>query len=343
MMGRQSVPQEPLFHGFDLERHVPADHLLRSIDRFVDLNGVREHLRPFHSATGRPSIDRELLLRMLLVGYCSGIRSERRLREEVHLNLAYRWFCRLGLDGGVPDHSTFSKNRHGRFRDSDILRKLFETVLSRCMAEGLVGGEGFAVDASMIVADAHRQRGAEDRRPCAEGEPGGRRISCHPGGCRLRDCDAGRAEVHFARRSGSALDCLLGWTCRSCLLHQLSHRRAACRDRRCRALDRRAAGRGNRRQNDDRARARSACALAGAPRGGYRLRLSGDAELVGPRTRDRTAHSGVRHIKAQGWHVFARGLPLRSRPMPISALLESRCGSDKGSIEPRPRWSIRTA
>ena len=107
---------------------------------------------------------------MLIVGYCSGIRSERRLCEEVQLNLAYRWFCRLGLDGDVPDHSTFSKNRHGRFRDSDVLRKLFEDVLRRCMAEGLVGGAGFAVDGSMIVADAHRQRGvatADDLKPQA--------------------------------------------------------------------------------------------------------------------------------------------------------------------------------
>ena len=96
---------------------------------------------------------------MLLVGYCFGIRSERRLCEEVHLNLAYRWFCRLGLDGDVPDHSTFSKNRHGRFRDSALLRQVFETVVARCMAEGLVGRDGFAVDASMVVADAHRQRG----------------------------------------------------------------------------------------------------------------------------------------------------------------------------------------
>ncbi|MFL1877250.1 transposase, partial [Hansschlegelia beijingensis] len=107
------------------------------------------------------SIDPELLIRMLLVGYCSGVRSERRLCEEVHLNLAYRWFCRLGLDGAVPDHSTFSKNRHGRFRESDLLRKLFETVVGRCMTEGLVGGEGFAVDASLIRADANRRRSAD--------------------------------------------------------------------------------------------------------------------------------------------------------------------------------------
>src|SRR5438874_11510158 len=155
MMGESRVGQEALFYEFSLERHVPADHLLRSIDRFVDLSGVRAHLRPFYSEIGRPSIDPELMIRMLLVGYCFGIRSERRLCEEVHLNLAYRWFCRLGLEGEVPDHSTFSKNRHGRFRDSDLLRRLFETVLQRCIAEGLVGGEGFAVDASMIEADAN--------------------------------------------------------------------------------------------------------------------------------------------------------------------------------------------
>jgi transposase len=161
MMGERQVQQDPLFYQFSLERHVPEKHLLRAIDHFVDLDGVRAHLAPFYSATGRPSIDPELLIRMLIVGYCFGIRSERRLCEEVHLNLAYRWFCRLGLDGEVPDHSTFSKTRHGRFRDADLLRQLFETVVRRCMAEGLVGGEGFAVDASMIVADAHRQRGVE--------------------------------------------------------------------------------------------------------------------------------------------------------------------------------------
>ena len=103
MMGPRQIDQAALFYEFSLERHVPATHLLRSIDRFVDLSDVRSHLAPFYSSTGRPSIDPELLVRMLLVGYCYGIRSERRLCEEVHLNLAYRWFCRLGLDGEVPD------------------------------------------------------------------------------------------------------------------------------------------------------------------------------------------------------------------------------------------------
>jgi transposase len=157
MMGERQTDQPELFYGFSLERHVPADHLLRSIDRFVDLGDIREQLRPFYSDTGRPSIDPELMIRMLIIGYCLGIRSERRLCDEVHLNLAYRWFCRLGLEGAVPDHSTFSKNRHGRFRESDLLRKLFEETVARCIAEGLVGGEGFAVDASMIKADANRQ------------------------------------------------------------------------------------------------------------------------------------------------------------------------------------------
>jgi transposase len=154
MMGERQVHQDALFYEFSLERHVPQRHLLRSIDRFVELDGLRRELAPFYSEMGRPSIDPELLIRMLIVGYCFGIRSERRLCEEVHLNLAYRWFCGLGLDGAVPDHSTFSKNRHGRFRDSDLLRRLFETVLQRCIDEGLVGGEGFAVDASLIAADA---------------------------------------------------------------------------------------------------------------------------------------------------------------------------------------------
>ena len=166
MMGERTVMQEALFYSFSIENHVPADHLLRSIDRFVDLGGLREHLRPYYSETGRPSIDPELMIRMLIIGYCMGIRSERRLCEEVHLNLAYRWFCRLDLDGAVHDHSTLSKNRHGRFRDSDLLR---QTVRDDCRAlhDRRVGRRRgpfdklrtcFAVDASLIRADVHRQR-----------------------------------------------------------------------------------------------------------------------------------------------------------------------------------------
>ncbi len=164
MMGHRQVEQAALFYEFSLERHIPGDHLLRSIDRFVEFGELRRELAPFYSTLGRPSIDPELMIRMLIVGYCFGIRSERRLCEEVHLNLAYRWFCRLGLDGDVPDHSTFSKNRHGRFRESDLLRRLFDTVLGRCVREGLVGGEAFAVDASLIKADANRQNGIEGEK-----------------------------------------------------------------------------------------------------------------------------------------------------------------------------------
>jgi transposase len=159
MMGHRTAPQDALFYRFSLEDHVPADHLLRLIDRFIDLSSIRRHLAPYYSTVGRPSIDPELMIRMLLIGYCCGIRSERRLCQEVHFNLAYRWFCRLSLTDAVPDHSTFSKNRHGRFRDAELLRNLFENVVARCIAEGIVGGEGFAVDASVIRADAHRQHG----------------------------------------------------------------------------------------------------------------------------------------------------------------------------------------
>lgn len=164
MMGHRQVEQAALFYEFSLERHISLDHLLRSIDRFVELGDLRRELVPFYSSMGRPSIDPELMIRMLIIGYCFGIRSERRLCEEVHLNLAYRWFCRLGLDGEVPDHSTFSKNRHGRFRESDLLRRVFETVLRRCIREGLVGGEAFAVDASLIRADANRVKGIEGEK-----------------------------------------------------------------------------------------------------------------------------------------------------------------------------------
>jgi transposase len=159
MMGQHSGNQDRLFYAFNLDEHMPADHMLRGIDRYLDLTDLRHHLADYYSHTGRPSVDPELMIRMLLVGCCFGIRSERRLCEEVHLNLAYRWFCRLGLEEKVPDHSSFSKNRHGRFRESEVFRPVFEGVVQRCMTEGLVRGEGFAVDASIVKADANRRRG----------------------------------------------------------------------------------------------------------------------------------------------------------------------------------------
>jgi transposase len=161
MMGRQAGDQRQLFYLFNLEDRIPTDHLLRRINPIVTevLADLREKLASFYSDTGRPSIDPELMMRMLLVGYCYGFRSERRLCEEVKLHLAYRWFCKLDLDDKVPHHSTFSVNRLGRFRESNILRHVFERVVAACMAAGLVKGEGFAVDASVIEANASRYHG----------------------------------------------------------------------------------------------------------------------------------------------------------------------------------------
>src|SRR5215475_10202662 len=161
MMGRQRGDQSQLFYVFNLEGRIPDRHLLRRVNPIVTavLQELREKLRPFYSEIGRPSIDPELMLRMLIVGYCYGVRFERKLCEEVELHLAYRWFCRLDLEDRVPDHSTFSVNRHGRFRDSDIFRQLFEAVVRACMDAGLVKGEGFAVDASVMEADASRYHG----------------------------------------------------------------------------------------------------------------------------------------------------------------------------------------
>jgi transposase len=157
MMGTQAETAR-FFHDFCLAAHVPRDHWLRGIERHLDFEGLRAALKPFYSSIGCPSVDPELMIRMLLVGYCLRIRSERRLCEEASLNLADRWLRRLGLEGKVQDHSTFSKNRHGRFGESDILRQLFESIVERCMAEGLVSASGFAVDASLIAADANKQR-----------------------------------------------------------------------------------------------------------------------------------------------------------------------------------------
>src|ERR1700751_4648681 len=161
MMGRQAVDQSQLFYLFNLEEHIPPDHLLRRINPSVTrvLADLREKLALFYSDIGRPSIDPELMIRMLIVCYCYGVRFERRLCQEVELHLAYRWFCRLDLDDKVPDHSTFSVNRHGRFRDSDIFRQLFEAVVKACMDAGLVKGEGSAADASVMEADASRYHG----------------------------------------------------------------------------------------------------------------------------------------------------------------------------------------
>jgi transposase len=158
MMGRLKGDQSQLFYEFHLDDVVPADHLVRQIDAVLDLSWVHAELAPHYPSIGRPSIDPVLMIRMLIVGYVFAIRSERALCREVKVNLAYRWFCKLGIEDQVPDHSAFSRARNERFRDSDIFRGVFERVVETCIAAGLVGGQGFAVDASLIVADANKQR-----------------------------------------------------------------------------------------------------------------------------------------------------------------------------------------
>lgn len=158
MMGRRNNDQGHLFYEFDLDEAVPDDHLVRGIGAVLDLSWVHEELARYYSPIGRPSIDPVLMLRMLIIGYVFAIRSERQICREVQVNLAYRWFCDLGLEDGIPDHSAFSRARNERFRESDVFRRVFEHVVASCIAAGLVGGEGFAVDASLIEADANRQR-----------------------------------------------------------------------------------------------------------------------------------------------------------------------------------------
>src|SRR6478736_443242 len=169
MMGQQK-PSESLFYYFRLEEQIPTHHLLRMIDGHVDFSFLREQLKDFYSPTGRPSIDPEVLLRLLLVGYLYGITSERRLMDEVRMHLAYRWFTRLSFDQEIPDHSTFSKNRHGRFRQSGVFRKVFEEIVRRCLEAGLVKGETLAVDGTMVAADAsqHSRIRREELRDAAQ-------------------------------------------------------------------------------------------------------------------------------------------------------------------------------
>jgi transposase len=158
MMGRLNHDQGQLFYSFNLEQAVPNDHLVRKIAAVLDLTWLRAELAPHYLNNGRPSIDPELMILMLIIGYVFAIRSERALCRDVQVNLAYRWFCGLSIEDKIPDHSGFSRARNERFRDSDIVRRVFEHVVETCIAAGLVGGEGFAVDASLIVADANKQR-----------------------------------------------------------------------------------------------------------------------------------------------------------------------------------------
>jgi transposase len=167
MMGRREVGQGQFFHEFDLDKVVPPDHLVRQIDGVLDLSWVHEEFAPYYSHTGRPSIDPVLMIRMLIVGYVFAIRSERRICAEVQVNLAYRWFCKLGIEDSIPDHSVFCRARLERFRESDALRRVFEDVVAKCIAAGLVGGEAFSIDASLIKADVDKKKRVPGDQPIA--------------------------------------------------------------------------------------------------------------------------------------------------------------------------------
>jgi transposase len=167
MMGRREGGQGQFFYSFDLDKVVPPDHLVRQVEGVLDLSWVHKELAPYYSHTGRPSIDPVLMIRMLIVGYVFAIRSERRLCSEVQVNLAYRWFCQLSIEDRIPDHSVFCRARHERFRESDALRRVFEGVVAKCIAAGLVGGEGFSIDASLIKADVDKKKRMPGDQPIA--------------------------------------------------------------------------------------------------------------------------------------------------------------------------------
>src|SRR4030081_1133883 len=156
MMG-QHDRSEALFYYFRLEDQVPENHLLRLIEKHISFAFVREKLKESYSDTGRPSIDPELLLRILLIGYLYGITSERKLVEELRMHLAWRWFTGLGFDQEIPHHSTFSKNRHGRFQESKLFEELFEQIVLQCMEVGLVQGKHLSVDGSFVEANAAKE------------------------------------------------------------------------------------------------------------------------------------------------------------------------------------------
>lgn len=165
MMGRSKSGQGQFFYEFNLDDVVPPEHLVRKIDAVLDLGWVHKELAPYYSHTGRPSIDPELMIRMLIVGYVFAIRSERMICREIQVNLAYRWYCRLGIEDQVPDHSAFSRARHERFRESDVLRRVFERVVTICIVAGLVGGEAFSIDASLIKADVDKHKRVPGDQP----------------------------------------------------------------------------------------------------------------------------------------------------------------------------------
>jgi transposase len=318
MMGIQGTPAR-LSYDFCLEEHVPVDHVLRGINRHLALDDLRQSLKPFYSRMGRPSVDPELMIRMLIVGYCMGIRSERRLCEETHLNLAYRWFCRLGLDGRVPDHSTFSKNRHGCFRESDALRRLFESLMQRCLAEGLVSADGFAVDASLIAADANKQRSVPSREWKSEEIKETATRATQEYLATLDNVAFGAASPvtpKFISRSDPAAQ----WTGAHKGHAFFAYANNYLIDTDHGVIVDVEATRAIRQAEVGAARTMNRDALRHKARvlgRRQRLRLGGEPGLAGQTQGDRATHSGLRQIKSNRWHVLSRRFSLRRRTRPL--------------------------
>src|SRR6185312_7568433 len=256
MMGQRKKHQGQLFYEFCLDDVVPDDHLVRKIAGLLDLSWIYSALAPYYSEIGRPSIDPVLMIRMLIIGYVFAIRSERQICREVQVNLAYRWFCELGLEDAIPDHSAFSRARNERFRKSDIFRQVFERVVGSCIAARLVGGEGFAVDASLIEADANRQRSIPGVEWKKQIDPQAASRAVKEYLATLNDAAFGAA-TEVQPKFVSPSDPAAQWTgalrgpafFRLC--RQLSDRCAARSDCRCRGVARHQPSRGGCRPNND--------------------------------------------------------------------------------------------
>ena len=323
MMGRLDHDQEELFYSFRLDEAVPDDHPVRKIAAVLDLSWVHSELAPFYPKMGRPSIDPELMVRMLIIGYVFAIRSERAICRDVQVNLAYRWFCGLSIDDKIPDHSAFSRARHERFRDSDMFRRVFERVVEACIAAGLVGGEGFAVDASLIVADANKQRSVPGSEWNKARDPEGASRAMReylatldnaafgaasevvpkfvsPSDPAAQWTGAMRGPAFFAYADNYLVDVKVG------IIMDVKASRAI-----------RQAEVGAAKTMLERTEERFEI-KAHLSRRRYGLWICGCAQLDRQREEDRAAHSGHRQIKARGWDFLARRLQIRPRTEHLS-------------------------
>jgi transposase len=303
MMGRLKSDQGQLFYEFHLSEAVPEDHLVRKIDAALDLSWLRSELAPHYSWMGRPSIDPELMIRMLVVGYVFAIRSERLICREVQVNLAYRWFCKLGIEDAIPDHSAFSRARNERFREGEVFRRVFERVVEACIAAGLVGGEGFAVDASLIQADANKQRSiaGQDWRRDRDPARSSRAVKEY---LATLDDTAWGAASEVIPKFVSPSDPAAQWTGAHKGPAFFAYSDNYLIDVKFGVIvdvevPLYSSGRGRRGKDHDRANRGALRSQAAAACRGYRLRCGFDAELAGRGERYRATYSRVRQIEAR--------------------------------------------